>query len=66
MISRRQARRQALILLYQWDLSGAEFGSQYSDEIDPWALALAEGVTGSDGPADGDVTRPQGVCCIGI
>ena len=36
-ISRRQARRQALFLLYQWDLSGQEIGSQYAGEIDPWA-----------------------------
>ena len=42
MISRRQARRQALFLLYQWDLSGQEIGSQYAEEIDPWARALAE------------------------
>jgi N utilization substance protein B len=42
MISRRQARRQALFLLYQWDLSGQEIGSQYAEEIDPWAKALAE------------------------
>ena len=34
-ISRRQARRQALFLLYQWDLSGQEIGSQYAGEIDP-------------------------------
>ena len=42
MISRRQARRQALFLLYQWDLSGSEIGSQYAEEIDGWAKALAE------------------------
>jgi N utilization substance protein B len=42
VISRRQARRQALFLLYQWDLSGAEIGSQYGEELDPWAKALAE------------------------
>ena len=42
MISRRQARRQALFLLYQWDLSGQEIGSQYAEEIDPWAKELAE------------------------
>lgn len=42
MISRRQARRQALFLLYQWDLSGGEIGSQYAEELDPWAKALAE------------------------
>jgi N utilization substance protein B len=44
MISRRQARRQALMLLYQWDLSGAGLGSQYAGEIDPWARSLAEEV----------------------
>jgi transcription antitermination protein NusB len=43
--SRRQARRQALVLLYQWDLSGAELGSQYEGEIDPWARALAQEVS---------------------
>jgi transcription antitermination protein NusB len=42
MIGRRQARRQALVLLYQWDLSGQAIGSQYAGEIDPWARALAE------------------------
>jgi N utilization substance protein B len=42
VISRRQARRQALFLLYQWDLSGQAIGSQYGEEIDPWARALAE------------------------
>ena len=42
MISRRKARRQALFLVYQWDLSGNEVGSQYAGEIDPWARTLAE------------------------
>jgi transcription antitermination protein NusB len=42
LISRRQARRQALFLLYQWDLSGQEIGSQYAGDIDPWARTLAE------------------------
>jgi N utilization substance protein B len=44
-ISRRQARRQALVLLYQWDLSGQPIGSQYAGEIDPWARGIAEAVT---------------------
>jgi len=42
LTSRRQARRQALVLLYQWDLSGSEIGSQFGEEIDPWAKELAE------------------------
>ncbi|HVW88389.1 MAG TPA: hypothetical protein VHC01_02900, partial [Gaiellaceae bacterium] len=43
-LSRRQARRQALFLLYQWDLSGQPIGSQYAGEIDPWARGLAQDV----------------------
>ena len=42
MISRRQARRQALFLVYQWDLADGEVGERYGAEIDPWAKALAE------------------------
>jgi transcription antitermination protein NusB len=42
VISRRQARRQALVLVYQWDVSGAEIGAQFASEIDPWARELAE------------------------
>ncbi|HZQ04459.1 MAG TPA: transcription antitermination factor NusB [Gaiellaceae bacterium] len=56
MISRRQARRQALILLYQWDLSGAELGSQYSGEIDPWAHALAQEVAAHADELDARIT----------
>jgi N utilization substance protein B len=51
-LSRRQARRQALMLLYQWDLGGgtAELGAQYAGEIDEWARTLAE-ETSNDAPA---------------
>ena len=50
-LSRRQARRQALMLLYQWDLSGQEIGSQYAGEIDPWARGVAEAVARARGRA---------------
>jgi N utilization substance protein B len=43
-LSRRQARRQALVLLYQWDLTGQDFGVLYDGEIDEFALGLAEAV----------------------
>lgn len=56
MISRRQARRQALMLLYQWDLSGAELGSQYAGEIDPWARTLAEEVAARAPELDARIT----------
>jgi N utilization substance protein B len=55
-LSRRQARRQALFLLYQWDLSGTEIGSQYAGEIDPWARGVAEGVAARAEELDGRIT----------
>jgi N utilization substance protein B len=42
--SRRQARRTALVLLYQWDLTGQELGALYLGDIDPFARELAEAV----------------------
>jgi N utilization substance protein B len=41
---RRAARRTALVLLYQWDVTGQELASLFEGEIDPYALAVAEGV----------------------
>jgi transcription antitermination protein NusB len=55
-ISRRQARRQALFLLYQWDLSGQPIGSQYAEEIDPWARSVAEAGAGRARELDARVT----------
>jgi N utilization substance protein B len=55
-LSRRQARRQALFLLYQWDLSGQPIGSQYAEEIDPWARGIAEAVAGRADELDARVT----------
>ena len=55
-LSRRQARRQALMLLYQWDLSGQEIGSQYAGEVDPWAREVAEAVAARAGELDGRIT----------
>ena len=55
-LSRRQARRQALFLLYQWDLSGQAIGSQYGEEIDPWARELAEAVAARAVELDARIT----------
>jgi len=41
---RRAARRTALVLLYQWDVTGQELASLFEGEIDPYARAVAEGV----------------------
>jgi N utilization substance protein B len=55
-LSRRQARRQALMLLYQWDLSGQPIGSQYGERIDQWALELADDVAARAGDLDARIT----------
>jgi N utilization substance protein B len=41
---RRTARRTALFLLYQWDVTGQPLASLYEGEIDPFARELAEAV----------------------
>jgi N utilization substance protein B len=42
---RRAARRTALFLLYQWDVTGQPLASLYEGEIDPFAQELAEAVS---------------------
>ena len=44
MTSRKAARRDALFVLYQWDVTGKELASLHEGELDPYALELAEGV----------------------
>ena len=44
MASRRQARRTAFILLYQWDLTGQPLASLYEGEVDDFARETAEAV----------------------
>ena len=43
-LSRRAARRTALFLLYQWDLTGQPLASNYEGEVDEFARTLAEAV----------------------
>jgi N utilization substance protein B len=42
--SRREARRTALFLLFQWDVTGRPLGSLFEGEVDPYAESLAAGV----------------------
>ena len=44
MAGRRAARRTALVLLYQWDVTGQELASLYEGEVDDFARSLAEQV----------------------
>jgi transcription antitermination protein NusB len=42
--SRKAARRAALFILYQWDVTGQPIASLYEGEIDPFARDLVDGV----------------------
>ena len=53
---RRQARRTALFLLYQWDLTGQPLGSLYLEDIDPFALELAKPVVETAADLDARIT----------
>ena len=44
-VGRRQARRTALFLLYQWDLTGQPLTKLYEGTPDAFALELAESVS---------------------
>jgi N utilization substance protein B len=43
-VGRRQSRRTALFLLYQWDITGQPLASLYDGTPDDFALDLAEAV----------------------
>ncbi len=50
---RRAARRAALFLLYQWDLTGKPLAAQVADEaVDPFALELADAVVARSAELD--------------
>ena len=57
MSSRREARRTAAFLLYQWDVTGRPLASLYDGEIDAYASELAEGVIGRVDEIDGRVSE---------
>ena len=44
MAGRRAARRTALVLLYQWDVTGQELASLFEGDVDPYARSVAEAV----------------------
>jgi N utilization substance protein B len=44
MTSRKAARRDALFVLYQWDVTGQPLASLHEGELDPYATELVDGV----------------------
>jgi N utilization substance protein B len=78
-IGRRQARRQALFLLYQWDLTEQPLASLYDGEPDAFAVELASAVAArapglderitaasDDWPADRLGTLERNILRIGV
>ena len=55
-MSRRAARRTALFLLYQWDVTGQPLASLYEGEVEPFALETAEAVAAKAADLDGRIT----------
>jgi transcription antitermination protein NusB len=45
-VSRKSARRDALFVLYQWDVTGKPLASLHEGELDPYAQELVDGVAG--------------------
>jgi len=60
MLSRRAARRTALFLLYQWDLTGQPLGTNYAGEIDDFARGLAEAVAAHADELDARISSVSG------
>jgi transcription antitermination protein NusB len=54
---RRQARRTALFLLYQWDLTGQPLSALYEGVPEPFALELAEAVSARAETLDARITE---------
>ena len=57
MAGRRAARRTALVLLYQWDVTGEELASLFEGEIDDYSRELAEAVIEQHEELDRRVTE---------
>jgi N utilization substance protein B len=77
--SRREARRAAVFMLFQWDLTGEPLGSTYEGDVDDFARETAEAVkaraveldrrideTTEDWPADRLGALERNVLRVGI
>ena len=55
-ISRREARRAAVFMLFQWDVTGRPLGSLYEGDVDDYTRRLAGAVTEHAGELDARIT----------
>jgi transcription antitermination protein NusB len=51
-VSRKSARRDALFVLYQWDVTGTPLASLHEGDLDPYAQELVDGVSGEAAELD--------------
>ena len=56
MISRREARRAAVFLLYQWDVTGTELGSLYEGDVDEYTRTVVDAVEAHAPELDARIT----------
>ncbi len=54
---RRAARRTALFLLYQWDVTGQELASLYEGDVNEYSRELAETVVARHEELDHRITE---------
>jgi len=55
-ISRREARRAAVFMLFQWDVTGRPLGSLYEGDIDEYTRGLTRAVTERAADLDARIT----------
>ncbi len=55
-VSRREARRAAVFVLYQWDLTSAPLGSLFEGEVDPYTQTIADRVSAHADDLDAQIT----------
>jgi transcription antitermination protein NusB len=55
-ISRREARRAAVFMLFQWDVTGKPLGTLYEGEVDTYTRRLADAVAERAAALDARIT----------
>ncbi len=55
-VSRREARRAAVFVLYQWDVTSAPLGSLFEGEVDEYTQTIADRVAAHAGELDAKIT----------
>jgi N utilization substance protein B len=56
-VSRREARRAAVFMLFQWDVTGQPLGSLYEGEVDDYTRRIAEAVAARAEELDARITE---------